>query len=114
MLLHSFDALLAMGAPANSPGQASPPVLMQFFPFILMAIVMYFVMIRPQQKRAKEHEALLKSVKSGDRIVTSGGIVGVVTGVKDKTLSVRSAETKLEILKSAITTVERETASTEA
>jgi preprotein translocase subunit YajC len=113
MLLHSFDALLAMGAPASSNGQATP-LLMQVFPFILMAFVMYFVMIRPQQKRAKEHEALLKSVKSGDHIVTSGGIVGVVIGVKEKTLSVRSAETKLEILKSAITTVERETASAEA
>ena len=103
-----------MGAPAGQSGQSSAPMIMQMFPFILMAGVMYFIMIRPQQKRAKEHAALLLSLKNGDRVFTSGGIVGVVVGVKEKTVSVRSADTKLEVLKSAISSVEREPASTEA
>jgi preprotein translocase subunit YajC len=75
--------------------------------------VMYFVMIRPQQKKAKEHEALLKALKVGDKVVTSGGILAVVVSVKDKSVSVRSADTKLEVLKSAVTEI-TERASTES
>lgn len=72
---------------------------------ILMVLVFYFIFIRPQQKKAKDHNALLKTLKAGDKILTSGGIVGVVVGVKEKTVSLRSADTKLEILKSAVTEV---------
>ena len=62
-------------------------------------------LIRPQQKKAKEHATLLKSIRSGDRIVTSGGVVGVVITVKEKTVTLRSADTKLEVLKSAVSEV---------
>jgi preprotein translocase subunit YajC len=71
----------------------------------VMAIAMYLLMFRPQQKKAKEHAELLKTVKSGDRVVTNGGILGVVVGVKDKSISIRSADTKLEVLKSSVTEV---------
>lgn len=60
------------------------------------------LLFRPQQKKAKEHAAMLKAVRAGDKIVTSSGIVAVVVTVKDKTLSIRSADAKLEITKSAI------------
>lgn len=60
------------------------------------------LLFRPQQKKAKEHAAMLKAVRAGDKIVTSSGIVAVVVTVKDKTLTIRSADAKLEITKSAI------------
>ena len=69
---------------------------------VVMVVMFYFVLIRPQQKKAKQHAALLKNVKPGDRILTSGGIVGVVLTVKEKTLTLRSADTKLEVTKAAI------------
>jgi len=77
-------------------------MLQTFGLMIFMALMMYLLMFRPQQKKAREHAELLKTIKSGDKIVTSGGIVGVVTGIKEKTVSIRSADAKLEVLKSAI------------
>jgi preprotein translocase subunit YajC len=71
-------------------------------PLALLVVVFYFALIRPQQKKTKEHAALMKSIRSGDKIVTSSGIVAVVVNVKDKTLSIRSADAKLEITKSAV------------
>ena len=71
-------------------------------PVILLFVVFYFILLRPQQKKAKEHASMLKTVKSGDKIVTSGGVVATVITVKEKTLNVRSADAKLEITKSAI------------
>ena len=70
-----------------------------------VGIFMWLTMFRPQQKRAKELEAMLKSLRAGDKIVTASGIVGVVLSLKDKTISIRSSETKLEILKSAVAEV---------
>jgi preprotein translocase subunit YajC len=67
-----------------------------------MVVVFYFILIRPQQKKAKDHNTLLKTLRSGDKIVTSGGVVGVVVTVKEKTVSIRSADTKMEVLKSAV------------
>ena len=61
--------------------------------------------IRPQQKRTKELNKLLASLKPGDKIVTGSGIIGTVVSVKDKSISLRSADTKLEILKSSVADV---------
>jgi len=78
-------------------------------PMILVLVAMFFFMTSSQRKRAKQHEALVKSVKAGDKITTSGGIVGIVVTVKDKSVSIRSADTKLEVLKSSISEItERE------
>jgi preprotein translocase subunit YajC len=68
----------------------------------LMVVIFYFLLIRPQQKKAKEHAALIKTVKAGDKILTSGGIVGIVVTVRDKNVTIRSVDTKLEITRSAI------------
>jgi preprotein translocase subunit YajC len=62
-------------------------------------------MFRPQQKKAREHANLLKTIKNGDRIVTTSGILGTIIGIKDKSVSIRSADTKLEVLKSSIAEV---------
>ena len=85
----------------NPTGQTIQTVGMM----VLMVVVFYVVLLRPQQKRAKEQAGLLKSVKPGDKILTSGGVVGVVLTVKENTLTIRSADTKLEITKSAITSI---------
>lgn len=93
--------ILAIGAPAQ-PGQQTAPAWTGFVPMLLLIVVFYFILIRPQQKKAKEHAALVKAVKPGDKVITSGGILGVVITVKEKTVSIRSADAKLEITKSAI------------
>jgi preprotein translocase subunit YajC len=98
------QVILAMG-PAPQPGQQGPPAWTSLVPLVLLVVVFYFVLIRPQQKKAKEHQQLLKTVKPGDKVVTSGGILGVVITVKDKTITLRSADAKLEITKSAIAEV---------
>ncbi|HMJ92416.1 MAG TPA: preprotein translocase subunit YajC [Candidatus Acidoferrum sp.] len=97
-------ALLAMGAPAQ-PGTQENPTAAMLRTFGLMGgmlVIMYLIIIRPQRKRQKQLETLLKSVKPGDRIVTSSGILGTVISVKDKSVSIRSADSKFEVLKSTI------------
>jgi preprotein translocase subunit YajC len=93
--------ILALAPPAQ-PGQSAPPAWVNMVPLALLVVVFYFALIRPQQKKAKEHAALLKAVRAGDKIVTSSGIVAVVVTVKEKTLTIRSADAKFEITKSAI------------
>ena len=78
-------------------------------PFALIGVVFYFALIRPQQKKAKDHAALLKAVRPGDKIVTSSGIVAVIVTVKEKTLTIRSADAKFEIPKSAIAEITERT-----
>jgi preprotein translocase subunit YajC len=91
---------LALAPPAGQ-GQQMPPWV-NMVPLALLVVVFYFALIRPQQKKTKEHANLLKSIRAGDKIVTTGGVVAVVVTVKEKTLSVRSADAKFEIIKSAV------------
>lgn len=105
MIFSLANALLAMGQqPGQQPGGGAPWYL-QYFPLFLMVFVFYFVFIRPQQRKAKEHDSMMKGIRSGDKIVTSSGIVGIVVSVKEKTVAIRSADTKLEVLKSAVTEI---------
>ncbi|MDP7177793.1 MAG: preprotein translocase subunit YajC [Verrucomicrobiota bacterium] len=71
-------------------------------PMILMVVIFYFLLIRPQQKKAKEHTKMVEALKSGDSVVTRGGVVGAVQSVKDTTVSIRSLESKFEVEKHAI------------
>jgi preprotein translocase subunit YajC len=74
--------------------------------YLLLMVGFYFLFIRPQSKARKEQQKLVDNLKSGDEVVTSSGILGTVTNVKDRTVLVRIAEgVKIEILKSAVTTV---------
>jgi len=80
--------------------------LMSFLPLILMFVVLYFIMIRPQMKRQKETKAMLEALAVGDEVVTVGGIVGKVTALKDQFVSVEIATgTEVQMQKGAITTV---------
>lgn len=99
-----MKVILALGSPPQ-PGQQQPPIWTSLVPMLLLVAVFYFAMIRPQQKKAKDHAELLKNVRPGDRVVTSGGILGVVITVKDKSLTLRSADAKMEINKSAISEI---------
>jgi preprotein translocase subunit YajC len=107
MDLIGISAFLAF-APPVQPGTAPNPtgqMLQMLGTFLILGLMFYFVMIRPQQKKAREHSELLKGLKPGDRILTSGGILGVVVNVKEKSVSIRSADTKLEVLKSAVSEI---------
>jgi preprotein translocase subunit YajC len=67
-----------------------------------MIVFFWFMIIQPQRKREKDLKTMLGALRPGDKVVTSSGIVGVVLALKDKTVSIRSSDAKLEILKSAI------------
>ncbi len=96
----------APGSTGQGPAQPPPPnPLMQFLPMIIMIVVFYFILIRPQQKKMKEHQNLLSALGKGDKIVTTGGVVGTVINIKGDTLSIRSSESKLEIRKSNVAEV---------
>jgi len=101
--------------PQAQPGQPAPPAWMQLVPLGLMVVVFYFALIRPQQKKAKAQAELLKTVGSGDKVVTTSGIIGVVITVKEKAITLRSADSKFEITKSAIAEIiERSGAASES
>lgn len=72
---------------------------------VVMVVVMWVLIFLPQRKKAKELDALVKSLKAGDKVVTSSGIVGVVLSIKDRSVAIRSAESKLEILKTSVAEV---------
>jgi len=66
--------------------------MMSFLPIILIFVIFYFLLIRPQQKRAKEHRTLLSNLKLGDQVLTSGGIYGRVTGLRDDVVTVEISD----------------------
>ena len=98
---------LALGVPPQPGTQANPTgeTIKFVGMMVLLVVVFYVIGIRPQQKKAKDHARLLKTLRPGDKIVTTGGMVGVVITVKEKTVSVRSADAKFEILKSAVSEI---------
>lgn len=80
---------------------------------LLLIPVLYLVMIRPQQRRQKQWQAMLTSIKTGDRVTTAGGIRGIILSIKDDSIIIRVApdNLKLEVAKSAIASVTQEEAS---
>lgn len=103
MHLNRLNEFLADAAPAA--GQSQQPIWITFAPFALLLVVFYFMLIRPQSQQRKRQAQMLESLKSGDRVVTSSGIVGVVITVKDKTVSLRSADAKMEVTKASVTEI---------
>ncbi len=97
--------LLAQAQTA-APAAAGPNPLSSFIPIILIFVIMYFVLFRPQMRRQKDQQRLVSALKTGDRVVTSAGIHGIITNVKDTTVTVKVADNvKLEMEKSAVATV---------
>ena len=79
----------------------------QFIPLILIFVIFYFFLIRPQQKRVKEHKAMVQSLKRGDEIITSGGIIGTIERIMedDRIEVVIGENTKVQIIRSTITSL---------
>ena len=102
-----FSAWPLLMAPAPTDG-SQPPAWVQLLPLIILFVLMYFVLLRPQMKRQKEHEKLIAAVKTGDRVVAAGGIYGTVTNIKDQVVVLKVADNvKLEVQRSTITLVEK-------
>jgi preprotein translocase subunit YajC len=72
---------------------------------VLIVVVFYFILLRPQQQRAKQQRKMLETIKAGDKVVTSSGIVGVVITVKERTIALRSGDAKFEVTKASVTEV---------
>ena len=101
--------ILLAQAQSAAPAGAGPNPLASFLPIILIFIIMYFVLFRPQMRRQKEQRRLISSLKTGDRVVTSAGIHGMITNVKETTVTVKVADNvKIEMEKSAVTNVLKE------
>ena len=100
MLISNAYAQAAAGAQDPTGG------LMGLMPLILMFVVLWFLMIRPQMKRAKEHKAMVEALGKGDEVVTQGGIAGRITEISDTYVHLEIAEkTSILVQKQAITTV---------
>ena len=85
------DLAYAMG-PNPQGGQGQGSGLIGFLPLVLIFVIFYFLLIRPQQKRAKEQKEMLDNLKKGDKVITSGGEYGVIEEVKPNTVTVKIAE----------------------
>ncbi len=84
-----FGTTLAHAAGA---APAAPNQLMSFVPLVLIFVVFYFLLIRPQQKKAKEHQNFLGNMKKGDVVVSSGGLIGTITGLTDTVITLEVAD----------------------
>ena len=88
---------------AQASGAMPGGDLVTFLPMIAIIVVFYFLLIRPQQKRARTHKQFIENMKKGDRVVTSGGMYGTITGVTDNSVTIEVAEkVRVKVLKSAI------------
>ena len=88
--MFSSPAFAATGDPAASGGMAS--FFVQIFPLLMIFVIFYFLLIRPQQRRVKQHQAMVAAVKRNDIAVTSGGLIGKVTKVDDDEIELEIAQ----------------------
>ncbi|HCD36547.1 preprotein translocase subunit YajC [Chlorobium phaeovibrioides] len=108
--MHEFISALLLFAPPTTGGPAPNPII-QLVPLVLIFVVFYFFMIRPQQKKQKDREKVLESLKRGDRIVTIGGMHGTVAGIdtEKKTVLVQVADnTKIKFDRSAVANIDKQ------
>lgn len=109
MIERILGGLVTLGTASGAPGGA-PAGPMSFIvsmgPMVLIFAIMYMLLIRPQQKRAREHTELVTRLKAGDQVVTNGGIHGKITGAKEETLMVEVADkVEVEVSRAAISRV---------
>lgn len=114
--MHLNTLLAQAAAPAAGQTGQPPqqPAWLGFAPMVLLIIVFYFVLIRPQQKRAKQQAQLISNLKAGDKVVTTSGIVGAVIAVKDTTVTLKSFDAKMEVSKASVTQILEGSAATES
>jgi preprotein translocase subunit YajC len=104
-----ISTIFFLAQQATAPGAAPQQDLIgTLLPFLFMGVIFYFLLIRPQQKRQKQHQQLMANLKTGDRVVTSSGIHGLISNVKETTFLLKVADNvKIEIDKSAVAGVEK-------
>lgn len=103
--MSAYGLVIAMAPAPGGQGQEGSPLLMPVW-LGLMLVIFYFMLIRPQQRREKERRQMLAAIKTGDRVVFCGGILGIVTNVKEKTFTIKVDEgVKLEVVRGAVTQV---------
>ena len=96
------------GLTGPSPEGKQPSLLVQFFPFILIFGIFYFLIFAPMRKKQKKHAEMLTALRAGDRVVTNGGIHGTVVGVTDNVIQLRIADqVKVEVSKSAVSALQQ-------
>ena len=95
------QAAPAAPAPTGAQSLMNSPIPMMF----LVGIIFYFILIRPQQKRAKEQKKLIEALASGDKVITSSGMIGEVITVKDRTVTLRCGDAKLEVTKESVVAI---------
>ena len=81
--MFGIEEAFAMGRPQGPAGE-EPSVMLQFLPWILMFVVIYLLILRPQYRKQKQQQAMIDSLTKGDKVVTSGGVHGTIVGVKEK------------------------------
>jgi preprotein translocase subunit YajC len=92
MLFKIIDIAYAMGPSPQGGGQGAGGMFTSLIPLILIFVIFYFLLIRPQQKRAKEHKTMIENLTKGDKIITSGGVYGVIEAVGTNTVTVKISE----------------------
>ena len=101
-----ISSAFAQTAPAAAAGGDMQSSLMGMLPLVLMFVVLYFVMIRPQMKKAKEHKAMVESLAKGDEVATAGGVLGKVTKVGDSFIGLEVANgVEVQLQRSAVVQV---------
>ena len=101
-----ISSAIAQTAPAAAAGGDLQSSLMGMLPLVLMFVVLYFVMIRPQMKKAKEHKTMVESLAKGDEVATAGGILGKVTKLGDSFISIEVANgVEVQLQRSAVVQV---------
>jgi preprotein translocase subunit YajC len=101
-----FTESLAMFGPAEGAGQTNP--LTALLPFVIIFAIFYFLVFRPESMKRKKLEKMIAGIEKGDKITTTGGLLGIVTNVKENAVTAKIAENvKVDIVKSAISRVEK-------
>jgi preprotein translocase subunit YajC len=91
---------------AAAPAADAPPAWLQFMPLVAMAVIFWFLILRPQMRRQKEHQTKISAIKKGDQVLTGGGLVGKVVRVDDQYADIEIApNVKVKAVKSTITDV---------
>ena len=105
MLFFLAQPAYAMGGVADGGGGDGNPIA-QLLPFVLMFVVLYFLILRPQIKKQKTQQKMIDELEKGDKIVTSGGLHGVITSMKDDIIMVKIAENvRVEMSRAAVSRV---------
>ena len=98
-----ISSAYAQTAPAAAAGGDMQSSLMSKLPLVLMFVVLYFVMIRPQMKKQKEHRSMIEALAKGDEVVTGGGLLGKVTKLSESTVSLEVANgVEIQVQRSAV------------